>query len=112
MVRKRDQTGASGGLRRTKGGVRSSQVLCGLAGPILRRSIIQAPHATLELSRWCRARRGISNKYQQKVLELSWILARFEKISNLDLDLILFHVFRLRDCLLVQTSKHLRPKTF
>jgi hypothetical protein len=35
MVRNRDQKGAFGGLRLTKGGVRSSQVLCGLAGPIL-----------------------------------------------------------------------------
>ena len=35
MVRKRDQTGAFHGLRRTKGGVRSSQVLCGPAGRIL-----------------------------------------------------------------------------
>jgi hypothetical protein len=35
MVRKRDPERASGGLRPTKGNVRSSQVLCGLAGQIL-----------------------------------------------------------------------------
>jgi len=43
-------------------------VLCGPAGPIL--AEIHQPSAlgaTLKLSRWCRARRGISNKYQQKV---------------------------------------------
>ena len=57
-----------GRFRRTKGGGRSAQVLCGPAGPIL--AEIHQPSAlgaTLKLSRWCRARRGISNKYQQKV---------------------------------------------
>jgi len=54
-------------FRRTKGGGRSSQVLCGPARPIL--AEIHRPSAfgaTVKLSRWCRARRGISNKYSKR----------------------------------------------
>jgi len=64
------------------------------------RPINQGPHTTPGLSRRCRARRGISIKHQQKVLELSWNVARFGKISNLNLDHNISHVFRLSDCLL------------
>ena len=43
-------------------------VACGPAGPVMA-EIHQpsAPGATLKLSRWCRAQRSISNKYQAEV---------------------------------------------
>jgi len=53
------ETRPDGWFRRTKGGGRPSQVLCGPAGPNL--AVIhqptEAPHATPEFSRWFRARR-------------------------------------------------------
>jgi hypothetical protein len=52
------ETRPDGWFRRAKGGGRPSQVLCGPAGPNL--AVIhqptEAPHATPELSRWCKAR--------------------------------------------------------
>jgi len=68
MVRKRDQKGPSHGQRPTKGGGRSSQaLLVPSSGPILAEIYQPKPHTTPELPQWCSARRGNSNKYQQKV---------------------------------------------
>ena len=62
LVRKtpdRPETRPDGWFRRTKGGGRPSQVLCGPVGPNLAviHQLTEAPHATSELSRWCRPRR-------------------------------------------------------
>ena len=78
MVRTRDQKGASDGLRRTKGGGRSSQVLCGPAWPI--QAMIQQPmaHTTPELSRLCKARRSFRTHTSTRC----WNFLRFWQIEN------------------------------
>jgi len=64
------ETRSDGWFRRTKGGGRPSQVLCGPAGPNLAEihQPTEAPHATPELSRRYRARRPTRQQIPSKMI--------------------------------------------
>jgi len=101
-------------FRRTKGGGRPSQVLCGPTGPNLAKSHqpTEAPHATTELSRYCRARRP-SRHFEQtpsKTTPANHIL--YEEGSTVQRNIIKSGQFLIHGLSIWRDRPSINPKVF
>ena len=110
MVRKRDQTGGSDGPRAADD---HRRCFADPPGHSWLRSINQAPHATPELSRWCRARRPTRHFEQipSKTIPANRIW-RYKGVGSVEKQIIKSGQFVIRGLSIWRDRPSINPKIF